>query len=83
MNSSRLSGKVLMRVSGKPLLQILIERLFRCQSLDGIIVATTSNSTDDSIEELCGKLCAVGFRGSEEKRAKKMFSTGFVLRLKI
>ena len=66
MTSSRLPGKVLMPVSGKPLLQILIERLRRCQSLDGILVATTSNPTDDPIEELCGKLGAGCFRGSEE-----------------
>ena len=66
MTSSRLPGKVLMPVSGKPLLQILIERLGRCQSLHGILVATTSNPTDDPIEELCGKLGAGCFRGSEE-----------------
>jgi spore coat polysaccharide biosynthesis protein SpsF len=66
MTSSRLPGKVLMQAAGKPLLQILIERLRRCQSLDGIIVATTINATDDPIEELCGKLGAGCFRGSEE-----------------
>jgi len=66
MTSSRLPGKVLMPVSGKPLLQILIERLGRCKSLDGILVATTSNPTDDPIEELCRKLGAGCFRGSEE-----------------
>lgn len=73
MTSSRLPGKVLKPAAGKPLLQILIERLMCCQSLGAIIVATTSNPTDNPIEELCRKLGARCFRGSEENVLERVF----------
>lgn len=66
MTSSRLPGKVLMPVGGKPLLQVLIERLGRAAQLDGIVVATTVNADDDVIEALCERMGAGCFRGSEE-----------------
>ncbi len=66
MTSSRLPGKVLMSAGGKPLLQILIERLRRASRIDAIVVATTVNETDDPIATLARK-CGVGIhRGSEE-----------------
>lgn len=65
MTSSRLPGKVLMPAGGKPLLQILIERLRDADGIDEIIVATTSNATDDPIAALCEQLGVAVFRGSE------------------
>lgn len=66
MTSSRLPGKVLMTAGGKPLLQILIERLKRAPSLDSIVVATTTNATDDPIAALALRQDVLLFRGSEE-----------------
>jgi spore coat polysaccharide biosynthesis protein SpsF len=66
MTSTRLPGKVLMRAGGKPLLQILIERLLVATSLHGIVVATTTNATDDPIVELAQHLGVAAFRGSED-----------------
>ena len=66
MTSSRLPGKVLMEAAGKPMLQILVERLQSAATLDGIVVATTIRATDDPIESLCDRLGAGCFRGSEE-----------------
>lgn len=66
MTSSRLPGKVLMEAGGKPMLQILIERLQCARSLDLIIVATTQNRTDDPIVSLCEQMGVCCFRGSEE-----------------
>lgn len=65
MTSSRLPGKVLLPIGGQPALGLLINRLKQSRYLDAIIVATTTNETDDSIQALaeeCGVLC---FRGSE------------------
>lgn len=39
LGSTRLPGKVLMEIEGKPLLQYLIERLRKCQRVDKIILA--------------------------------------------
>ena len=66
MTSSRLPGKVLMPAGGKPLLQILLERLRKVDLLDQIIVATTVNTTDDPIIDLVNQLDGVSYtRGSE------------------
>lgn len=66
MTSSRLPGKVLMPAGGKPLLQILLERLRRARGIDQIVVATTTNATDDPIVELAARMNVGIFRGSEE-----------------
>lgn len=66
MTSSRLPGKVMMKMEGKPVLEILIERLKRSKYLNEIVIATTSNDTDNSIEELGNKLNVAVFRGSED-----------------
>jgi spore coat polysaccharide biosynthesis protein SpsF len=66
MTSRRLPGKILLPVFGRPLLELLIERLKRAQSLEGIIVATTSNPTDDIVEQLTKRIGVGCFRGSEE-----------------
>lgn len=66
MTSSRLPGKVLMPVAGKPLLQILIERLRKAVGLDAIVVATTVNTYDDPIATLATQLGIGLFQGSED-----------------
>ena len=65
MTSSRLPGKVLLPIAGKPALQMLIERLKRSTHLDGICIATTVNTADDPIVSLAEKLGVAYFRGSE------------------
>jgi spore coat polysaccharide biosynthesis protein SpsF len=66
MTSTRLPGKVLKPILGRPTLELLIERLRRVRRLDQVIVATTVNRTDDPIEALTKRLGAGCFRGSEE-----------------
>jgi len=66
MSSTRLPGKVSRTILGKPMLELLIERLKRAQSLDEIVVATTKNPADNVIEELAHRIGVNCFRGSEE-----------------
>ncbi len=66
MTSSRLPGKVLLPVSGIPMLQYLIRRLQAVPSLDGIVLATTTNMTDDPLESFAVQMGISCFRGSEE-----------------
>lgn len=66
MTSTRLPGKVLRQVNNKPLLQYMVERLQRIQLADQIVIATTTNQTDDCIAELATRLDIGCFRGSEE-----------------
>ena len=48
IGSSRLPGKVLMDISGKPMLWHVIERVKKSKKIDYIIVATTSKSEESS-----------------------------------
>lgn len=66
MTSSRLPGKVLMDLVGKPVLQHIIERLEKSAVLDEIVVATTVNDTDQPIVDLCKSIGCKYYRGSEE-----------------
>ena len=66
MTSTRLPGKVMKIVCGKPLLEHFINRLKRVKSADQIVIATTINDIDNQIVDLCKKLDISYYRGSEE-----------------
>lgn len=65
MTSTRLPGKVLADLAGKPLLERMIERVSRSRMLNGIVVATTSNAVDDPVAATAERLGAHVFRGDE------------------
>jgi spore coat polysaccharide biosynthesis protein SpsF (cytidylyltransferase family) len=66
MSSSRLPGKVLLPLAKKPVLGHLIERLSYCRLIDKIVVATTSELSDDPISSFCTKNDINCYRGSLE-----------------
>ena len=66
MGSSRLPGKVLKDILGKPMLLRQVERLKYSRLIDEIIIATTKSTKDDEIVEFCIKNKIKYFRGSEE-----------------
>ena len=65
MTSTRLPGKVLMEVCGEPLLLNLIQRLKEVRLIEEIVIATTTNTEDNAIEDLAKKAGASIYRGSE------------------
>tara|TARA_Y100001949_G_C15954276_1_gene316267 strand:- start:175 stop:915 length:741 start_codon:yes stop_codon:yes gene_type:complete len=65
MTSSRLPGKSLMKICGDPALQHMLKRVKNAKLINKIVVATTTNNTDDCIEDLCNKMKVSCFRGSE------------------
>jgi spore coat polysaccharide biosynthesis protein SpsF len=65
MTSTRLPGKVMKQVLGKPLLFYLIERLKRVKDAL-IVIATTVNDEDLPIVDLSREMGIQVFRGSEE-----------------
>lgn len=65
MTSSRLPGKVLLQAAGKPMLEHLVNRLRAVPWLQQIVHATTTNKTDDKLEEFSIKLGIGCYRGSE------------------
>ncbi|MBI21868.1 MAG: hypothetical protein CL780_06450 [Chloroflexi bacterium] len=66
MASTRLPGKSMALIVGKPALELLIERLQRAKEVEQIIVATTIQPEDDVIEELCHQLNISCYRGSSD-----------------
>lgn len=87
MTSTRLPGKVLKEVLGKTLLEYLIERLRRVKLADGIIIATTTNDTDQPIVDLCKRLHVLVTRGSEHDvlaryyEAAKLYRADVIVRV--
>jgi spore coat polysaccharide biosynthesis protein SpsF len=65
MTSTRLPGKVLMDVTGRPMLVQQLRRLARCRQADEIVVATTTNATDDPVVAVARTEGVRWFRGSE------------------
>lgn len=53
MGSTRLPGKILADIGGKPMLSRVVERARRAALLNGVLVATTTNTDDDPVEGLC------------------------------
>jgi spore coat polysaccharide biosynthesis protein SpsF (cytidylyltransferase family) len=64
-NSTRLTGKVLTLLLGKPVLWHIVNRVSHCKLIDDIIVATTYNRQDDKIVKLCKDNNILCFRGNE------------------
>ena len=65
--SSRLPGKCLADVAGKPALHRLVERLLGAREASGVIVATSSEPEDDVLEEAAAVLGVPCFRGAVDK----------------
>lgn len=63
MASSRLPGKVLQDIAGKPMLSHVVERARRAKTLDEVIVATTTEPEDGAIEALCSEMDCPVYRG--------------------
>jgi len=64
MGSSRLPGKVLLDLAGQPMLKRVVERTRRAKTIDRVVVATTTEPSDDPLVELCAQLGCACYRGS-------------------
>ena len=65
MGSTRLPGKVMKEVLGKPLLELQIERVRKSKLINRVVIATTKKETEQPIIDLCKRLSVDYFRGSE------------------
>lgn len=87
MSSTRLPGKVLLRVCGKPLLQHQIERVKRARRIDALVIATSTDASDDPLQALCESIGVACHRGSLDDvldrfiGAARPFSPAYVVRL--
>jgi spore coat polysaccharide biosynthesis protein SpsF len=65
MTSTRLPGKVLLDLGGRPVLAEVLRRVRAMKEQDEIIVATTSLASDDPVVELAKREGVRWFRGDE------------------
>ena len=75
-NSSRLPGKILKKIGNKPILQYIIERLQKSKYASGLIVATSSEKSDDDISHFCTKQNIKCFRGPLENVSERFLACG-------
>ena len=64
MSSTRLPGKVLLPLAGREVLAHVLERLAFCQTLNEVVVATSSDASDDVLAQWCHARGVTVFRGS-------------------
>lgn len=87
MQSTRLPGKLLLKVCNRTLLEHMITRVQCSKTIDKIIIATTTSVQDNKIEKICKKMKIDCFRGSENDvleryyAAAKEFNVNTIVRL--
>lgn len=64
MGSSRLPGKVLLDIAGKPMIQRVIERTRHARMLDSVTVATTTDTSDEAVAVFAASMGVACTRGS-------------------
>lgn len=64
MGSSRLPGKVLLPIEGRPMLEWVVRRASRASLVNQVMVATTKDPADDPLAAWCAENQIACFRGS-------------------
>ena len=75
ISSTRLPGKVMKEILGRPLLWHLINRLKKAQLIDKIIIATTDNEIDTPILKFAESLGIDSYAGSENDVLDRYYQT--------
>ena len=81
MGSSRLPGKVLMNLCGKPVLLHIIERLKNLKKEYKRIIITSVYEKDNIIEDFCKENNIPFFRGSENDVLDRYYQTAKIFKL--
>lgn len=82
MSSTRLPGKVLMKIGKKTVLERVVNRvkavnlLFGREMISKIVVVTSTNPADNHIERFCKNKRIECFRGSEEDVLERYYKAG-------
>lgn len=87
MGSTRLHGKVMMPINGRPLIDYMVERLKHSEILDQIVIATTDAHMDKPIVDWCEQSTVAFFQGDEDDvlsryyQCAKQFDASIVIRM--
>jgi len=75
MGSTRFPGKIMMDLSGKPVLWHVVERIKHAQLVDDVIIATTTLGEDDVVVEYAQKEGWKYYRGSKNNVLERYYYT--------
>jgi len=78
-SSTRLPEKVLKKINGKPMIELLLARLSKSKELDQIVVATSNNYKDKRLHYFVESLGYKCFRGSEKDVLKRFYDTSKIV----
>ena len=78
MSSTRLPGKVLMPLAGKPVLWHVVKRIRACQTIAEVVVATSIDTMDDAIEAWCQSADVSCYRGSLNDVLDRYYQAGLL-----
>jgi spore coat polysaccharide biosynthesis protein SpsF (cytidylyltransferase family) len=75
MGSTRLPGKVLLKIQGKPILWHIVNRLKFSKYINNIVISTSTSRSDDKIELFAKGNNIDFFRGSENDVLDRVYKT--------
>lgn len=87
MGSTRLPGKIMEKILGKSIIELIVGRLRQTKRIDAIVLATSTDPRNDVAAREAEKLGIGCFRGSEENvldrifQARKKFGLDVVVRI--
>ncbi|MEE8059472.1 MAG: glycosyltransferase family protein [Pseudomonadales bacterium] len=87
ISSTRLPGKVTKSIMGEPMLALQLERIRRSVLINELVVATSNETDDDEIAELCTQRSIDCYRGSLDDvldrfyQAAKIHAPDYIVRL--
>ena len=83
MGSTRLPGKVLKIIVGKPMIELLLARLSQSSELDEIVVATSKEKQNDQLQSVVESLGYKCTRGSEKDVLNRFYNSAKSLKADI
>jgi len=72
-NSTRFPKKILQKIGGLTLIEILLKRIALSKKINNVVVATTNSKSDDSLVKILKKKKANYFRGDEDNVLKRYY----------
>jgi glutamate-1-semialdehyde 2,1-aminomutase len=75
MGSTRLPGKVLRSITGKPMIELLLARLSQSSELDEIVVATSEENQNNQLQSVVESLGYKCTRGSEKDVLSRFYES--------
>ena len=72
-SSSRLPNKALMKIDNRESIALVIDRMKRCKNIDQLILATSTDPSDDRLEEIAHREGIYVFRGSLDNVSSRFY----------